>query len=205
MAITTHESSQRLYTSDGECSVGPVPTCTDIGSTGPTGPIGPTGAGVTGPHGPTGPTGPLGPTGIGVTGPTGPTGPSGPTGPTGASGATSATGATGPEGHCNITTHTYAWASTVTVDGDLYEIADITLTDDMTLEFTGGIDGKAILCRLRQDGTGGRALILGASIRVGSDIPSVSLSTAPDLLDYIAVRFCEADGVYDLVSFVRGF
>jgi hypothetical protein len=103
---------------------------------------------------------------------------------------------------------TTAYSASLTLSGVAPSIHDVTLTGPLTLTFSAGSaaqDGQVVRCRFRQDGTGGRVLTLGTGIRVGTDIPSVTLSTAASKMDYLAFQYCHADAKYDLISYVRGF
>ena len=180
-----------------------------IGSTGPTGPSGSTGP--SGPTGPsiTGPTGWTGSTGPGVTGPTGWTGPVGVTGPTGWTGpsVTGPTGAgpTGPTGPNGLSVYAQTYASTMTINVSGVGIIDLTLTGNPTINFTGGSDGQPITLRLRQDTIGSRTVTWGSMVRFSNDIPSVTLSIAPSVLDYITLRYNSTNNKYDMLAYNRGY
>lgn len=117
-----------------------------------------------------------------------------------------ATALTGPQGpRWTRSADVIDFNPTMTVDLNGRDIADITLTGDATLQFTGGVDGQSITLRLKQDDTGGRLVAWGTNVRFGTDVPWVELSSVPGKTDYVAFIYHAADGTYDLVSFVRGF
>lgn len=101
---------------------------------------------------------------------------------------------------------TVAFSGTPAIDVSLGDPIDMTLTGNVTsMTFTNGVDGQKILLRLRQDGTGNRTLAFGSGVRLGSDIPSVVLSTAANSLDYIGIVYNATDGEYDVVAVTKGF
>lgn len=101
--------------------------------------------------------------------------------------------------------HTYAYAASVAADAGIYDVVDITLTGPLTLTFTNGVDGKAIMVRLRQDGTGGRLVTFGTGLRLSTDITSFTASTTASKLDWLLFRYTSADSKYDLLAYNRGF
>lgn len=99
-----------------------------------------------------------------------------------------------------------SFSTTPAIDVSLGDPIDMTLTANVTsMTFTNGVDGQKIILRLRQDGTGSRTLIFGTSVRFCTDIPSITLSTAANKLDYIGIIYNATDSKYDIVSFDRGF
>lgn len=100
------------------------------------------------------------------------------------------------------------YAATISVDLDAYNVADVTLTGDPTINFTGGEDGQIVVLRLRQDGTGTRVVTWGAMVRFSTDTPEPTLSTAAGALDYLVFRHNAIDvstGSYDFMAANRGF
>jgi len=70
---------------------------------------------------------------------------------------------------------------------------------------TNPTNGKRIVVRIKQDGTGTRILTLGSAFRLGVDIPTVVLSTAAGKVDYIGAIFDSTDAKWDIVAFTKGF
>lgn len=101
--------------------------------------------------------------------------------------------------------HTYSFSSTVTAETDLYDTVEVTMTGPMTLNASGGVDGKKTTVRLRQDGTGSRVLTLGGMFRLSADVPSVILSTGASKLDYIQIAYNGTNTTYDVLALNRGF
>lgn len=94
---------------------------------------------------------------------------------------------------------------TLTLNCLLGTVFDITLAANTTITFSNATDATRILLRLKQDATGGRTLTFGAGVRFGTDVPSVTLSTSPNKLDYIALIFNSTSATYDVLSFSKGF
>lgn len=100
-----------------------------------------------------------------------------------------------------------SYGGTINLDLDLYNVADVTLTGNPTINFTNGVDGQEIVLRLRQDGVGSRTVTWGSMIRFSTDVPSPTLSSSPNELDYLVFRLNEEEssGLYDLILLNRGF
>lgn len=99
-----------------------------------------------------------------------------------------------------------AYGVTISCDLNVSDIFDVTLTDSTsTINFTNGSDGQPFILRLRQDGTGGRTVTWGAMVRFSSTIPTPTLSTAANKLDYVAFRYNATDNTYDCVAVTTGY
>jgi hypothetical protein len=95
---------------------------------------------------------------------------------------------------------------TYNTDASLGNEFRIRLTGDLTLANpTNPADGQLIRWRLKQDNIGSRTLALGAKFRLGTDIPSVTLTTTADKADYLTAVYCLADDKWDVVAFVKGY
>lgn len=102
------------------------------------------------------------------------------------------------------------YAATTTVDLSTYSsyatvILDLTLTGNVTFNLTNGTDGQRIEVRVRQDATGSRVWTSGANLRMSSDIPSITLSTAASKLDKLGFEWVGADGKADINATNKGF
>ena len=94
----------------------------------------------------------------------------------------------------------------ILVDAKLSNIFDITLTASNTLgNPTDAKDGQELVFRIRQDGTGGHSLTLDTKYRFGTTLPSISISTAPNSLNYLTVIYNQADDTFDVIDFKAGF
>lgn len=100
-----------------------------------------------------------------------------------------------------------SYAATINLDLDSYNVADVTLTGSPTINLTNGVDGQEIVLRLRQDGVGSRTVTWGSMVRFSTDVPSPTLSTAPNSLDYLVFRLNEEESSeqYDCILVNRGF
>jgi len=96
-------------------------------------------------------------------------------------------------------------SGTYTVDWSLRDVVEITLSGNTTLTFTGAQSGQTCILRIKQDATGGRTVTWPSDVRFGTDLPSVTLSTAADKTDYIGFVYNNVVTKYDLVSVNRGF
>ncbi|WKZ86362.1 hypothetical protein N5B55_05250 [Ralstonia pickettii] len=98
---------------------------------------------------------------------------------------------------------TVPYASSVNIDWSQGDIAVLTLAGDCTISMTG--TRKKCLLRLVQDTTGGHSIAFDATVRFGSDIPGVTLSTAAGKVDYIGLVYNTAAGKFDLIAYTRGY
>ncbi len=97
-------------------------------------------------------------------------------------------------------------AATIALNANLGHVFEVTLGGNRTLgNPTGGYDGQGITIRVRQDATGGRTLSFGTNYRFGTDIPSITLSTGANKVDYIGLRYDASATKWDVVSFSPGF
>jgi len=98
-------------------------------------------------------------------------------------------------------------ADSPAIDWSLGSIASLLLDRATTTisGFSGATDGQRLVLRVRQDGTGGRALVMPASVRYGTDIAALNLPTGAGITSYIGFIYHAADAKYDVVSVSRGF
>ena len=142
-----------------------------------------------------------------ISGGSGITGPQGPTGPAGSgsgSGVTGAQGPTGPAGESSVVELTDG--VTINTDVSLGNVFTVTLGGSRTLANpTNPTNGKRVIWRFKQDGTGGRTIALSSDFRFGTDITSVVLSTAPNTTDYFGAIYNSLDSKWDVIAFVKGY
>jgi len=90
--------------------------------------------------------------------------------------------------------------------GSLFDVAaadDFTLSNPTEPPLSGF--SQRVVWRIKQDGVGSRLLTLGGAFRIASDVGvSIVLSTAINTTDYLTAYYNQADGKYDIVSFVKG-
>lgn len=97
-------------------------------------------------------------------------------------------------------------AATIAVDASLGNDFTVTLGGNRTLgNPTNPVNGQKILFAIRQDGAGNRTLTLGSDYRLGTDVPSVTLSTAANKTDYLGVRYNATDAKWDVLAFTKGY
>lgn len=96
-------------------------------------------------------------------------------------------------------------SGTYTCNCAISNVFDLTLGATNNIVFSNGFDGEKILLRVRQDATGSRLITWPANVRFSASIPSVTLSTAINKMDQIALIYNAADAKYDFMSFNLGF
>lgn len=96
--------------------------------------------------------------------------------------------------------------ATVTIDASTGDYFTLVPAQAFTLASpTNPTHGQRIMVRIKQDGVGGRVLTLGAAFRLGTDIPTVVLSTIASKTDYIGAVYDGTDTKWDVVAFTKGF
>jgi hypothetical protein len=82
----------------------------------------------------------------------------------------------------------------------------VTLAGNRTLGApTNPVDGRRMILRIKQDGTGSRTLAYNAVYRFPSDIPSPILSTAANALDILCFVYNSSAVKWDCVSVILGY
>lgn len=103
-------------------------------------------------------------------------------------------------------TVTYAASTTIDVTGQPDgRIHRITLTGNLTLGFTGGVDGQKVLVELIQDATGSRIVTMGSSVAYGTDISAFAATTTPSKKDVLGFIYSSAAAKYLLVAVAKGY
>lgn len=104
---------------------------------------------------------------------------------------------------------TPAYAATLNVaapSGGVTFIVRCTLTGAVTLANpTGLVDGQKVLYELTQGGSGSYGVSFGSMFRFGTDITSVTLSTAVGKTDRIGGTYDAASNKVDIIALSRGF
>lgn len=81
-----------------------------------------------------------------------------------------------------------------------------TLAGNRTLSNpTNPTDGQRVMWELKQDGTGSRVLTLGTKFRLGTDLPSVVLTTAAGKKDFVGAQYNLADDKWDVIALAKGY
>jgi hypothetical protein len=96
--------------------------------------------------------------------------------------------------------------ATISTNASLGNVFTVTLGGNRTLANpTNPTNGKRVIWRFKQDGTGGRTITLGSNFRFGTDITSVVLSTAPNTTDYFGAIYNSLDSKWDVIAFIKGY
>ena len=98
-------------------------------------------------------------------------------------------------------------SSTVSTDADTGQIFDVRLTGNVTLSNpTNPTNGVTLRWRIKQDGSGGRAVTLDTTFQIPSSATSpLPFSTAPDTTDLLAATYNSATDKWDIIAFVMGY
>lgn len=100
---------------------------------------------------------------------------------------------------------TVTYSGTPTINWANIDISRITLTGNATVTNSGAVDGQKMVLEITQGGSGSYALAFDSGSRYGTDITSVTLSTAVGKMDRIGLIYNATASKYDIVSYVRGF
>ena len=100
---------------------------------------------------------------------------------------------------------TVTYSSTPTINWASNDVSRLTLTGDATITNSGAADGQKMLLEVIQDGTGSRTISFTSETRFGSDITTITLSTAAGKMDRIGLIYNATASKYDVIAFVKGF
>jgi len=99
-----------------------------------------------------------------------------------------------------------ATTSSATVDFTGVDVVRLTLESSVTnLTITGALDGQKIILEIIQDIVGSRTVTWPSNVRFGSDITSITLSTAANKIDRVGFVYYGPASKYDVVSVARGY
>ena len=105
-------------------------------------------------------------------------------------------------GHLVITP---AYSATMSVNVSGASVVRISLTGNLQLGFTGGVDGQKFIVELIQDASGNRTISYDPFVRFGTDITSTTLSTAANKIDRVGFIYNNAANKYDVIAFAKGY
>lgn len=116
-----------------------------------------------------------------------------------------APGAVSNEGAVKVVNMTYS--ATLDTDAAAGDIFNVTLTGNATLANPSNpTDGKTIRWRIRQDGTGNRAVTLGNKFAIPFSATSpLPFSTAANRMDILAATYHAGRDRWDIIAFVMGY
>lgn len=92
-------------------------------------------------------------------------------------------------------------ASTASSSG----VLRVALTQSVTLNLSGAVDGQRLTIELTQDTTGGRVVTLGSMFAFGADLTSFTASTAGSKTDILGVQYHAASSKYRVLAASKGF
>jgi hypothetical protein len=96
-------------------------------------------------------------------------------------------------------------APTINVDAATGNKFHIVLGGNRTIANpTNPVDGRVILFRLQQDGTGNRTIAWDSKYRFRGDLATIAISTVANIIDRIAFEYVSGDDYWDCISFMRG-
>jgi hypothetical protein len=71
--------------------------------------------------------------------------------------------------------------------------------------FTGAVDGQKLILEIIQDATGSRTFAFPSSVRYGTDITAITLTTTASKTDRIGFIYNSSAAKYDVVAVIKGF
>lgn len=109
----------------------------------------------------------------------------------------------------NFTPATLTDASNIATDAAVSNHFRVTLGGNRTLSApTNPRDGQMVKWEFIQDGTGGRTLALTTGTNgfaYGTDIPSITLSTAPNKRDFMGAIYNGTEQRWYILAFAKGY
>ena len=102
---------------------------------------------------------------------------------------------------------TVAYSSSVTLDCSTADVFELTLTGNITIDFSNGVNGQKVEVRLIQDGTGSRTVTWSGNVGFGSDITSAgsTASTGANKRDKYGFEYDSGATKYHMVAMARGY
>ncbi|MDN5274275.1 MAG: hypothetical protein JWP06_176 [Candidatus Saccharibacteria bacterium] len=97
-------------------------------------------------------------------------------------------------------------APTIATDASLGNLFRVTLGGNRTLgNPTNPIDGQKVIWELIQDVTGSRTITLGSNFTLGTDITSITLTTAVNKRDFLGAVYNATTGKWYVIAFTKGY
>lgn len=101
---------------------------------------------------------------------------------------------------------TLADAATIATDASLADLFRVTIAGNRTLgNPTNPTDGQVVRWEIKQDATGGRTLALDTKFVFGTDLPSITLSTAAGATDILLASYNLAQDEWRVLGISKGF
>jgi len=105
----------------------------------------------------------------------------------------------------DLTIRTVTYGATMAIDAALGNKIAITLGGNGTISNpTNAVDGRVLVFRLRQDGSGNRVPVWDTKYAFVGDLATVTLSTAASKIDRIAFEYDSTDDKWYCISFIKG-
>lgn len=105
----------------------------------------------------------------------------------------------------DLTIRTVTYGATMAIDAALGNKIAITLTGDGTISNpTNAVDGRVLVFRLRQDGSGNRVPVWDTKYSFVGDLATVTLSTGAGKIDRVAFEYDSTDDKWYCISFIKG-
>jgi hypothetical protein len=96
-------------------------------------------------------------------------------------------------------------AATINVDAATGNKFHVVLGGNRTLANpTNASDGRVLIFRIQQDGTGTRTVTWDTKYRFRGDLATVTISTAANVIDRVAFEYVTGDDRWDCISFIKG-
>ena len=97
-------------------------------------------------------------------------------------------------------------AATIATNANLGNTFRVTLGGNRTLgNPTNPVDGQRVMWELIQDATGSRTITLDTNFALGTDISSVTLTTAANAHDFLGATYNATAGKWYVIAFVKGY
>jgi uncharacterized protein YvpB len=97
-------------------------------------------------------------------------------------------------------------AATIATDASLSNQFRVTLGGNRTLgNPTNPTDGQKVMWEIIQDGTGSRTITLDTNFAFGTDIASITLTTAINKRDFLGAVYNSTAGKWYVIAFVKGY
>ena len=97
-------------------------------------------------------------------------------------------------------------AATVLTDSTLGDIYTLTTTQNFTMANpTNAVNGKKIIYKIKQDGTGSRVITWGSDFRGSTDLTLPTLTTTANYVDYVGFIYDASVAKWNCLAKNQGF
>jgi hypothetical protein len=97
--------------------------------------------------------------------------------------------------------------TTISTNSDSGDIFTVTIAGNRTMSNPTGTptDGQNVVYRITQDSTGSRTITWGSAFHFGVDVPSPTLTTTANAIDYIGFQYNSAASLWNCLAVARGY